>query len=83
MSDTPILDRVAGPADLKQLSDAELATLAGEVQFRPVWGAVKGFAAGLAASGCGRFVPSIRLSFSVAISAKQTAKACAGVQVRW
>jgi 1-deoxy-D-xylulose-5-phosphate synthase len=32
MSDTPILDRVAGPADLKQLSDAELGTLAGELR---------------------------------------------------
>jgi len=29
---TPTLDRVAGPADLKALSDAELATLAGELR---------------------------------------------------
>jgi 1-deoxy-D-xylulose-5-phosphate synthase len=32
MSDTPILDRVSGPADMKVLSDAELALLAGEVR---------------------------------------------------
>ena len=32
MSDSPILDRVAGPADMKRLSDAELAALAGEVR---------------------------------------------------
>ena len=32
MSDTPILDRVAGPADLKQLSDADLGLLAGELR---------------------------------------------------
>ena len=32
MTDTPILDRVAGPADLKQLSDAELGALAGELR---------------------------------------------------
>ena len=32
MSDTPVLDRVAGPADLKHLSDNELAALAGEVR---------------------------------------------------
>ena len=32
MSDTPILDRVSGPADLKRLSDTELAALAGEVR---------------------------------------------------
>ena len=32
MTDTPILDRVAGPADLKQLTDAELGRLAQEVR---------------------------------------------------
>ena len=31
-SSKPILDRVSGPVDLKGLSDAELATLAGEVR---------------------------------------------------
>ena len=32
MTQTPILDRVSGPADLKGLSDADLARLAGEVR---------------------------------------------------
>ncbi len=32
MSDTPILDRVAGPSDLRRLSDADLGRLAGEVR---------------------------------------------------
>ncbi|HMO72616.1 MAG TPA: 1-deoxy-D-xylulose-5-phosphate synthase [Paracoccaceae bacterium] len=32
MTDTPLLDRVGGPADLKTLSDAELARLAGELR---------------------------------------------------
>ncbi len=32
MTDTPILDRVAGPADMKALSDAELARLADELR---------------------------------------------------
>ncbi|MGL5010754.1 MAG: 1-deoxy-D-xylulose-5-phosphate synthase N-terminal domain-containing protein, partial [Paracoccaceae bacterium] len=32
MSDLPLLDRVSGPADMKQFSDAELALLAGEVR---------------------------------------------------
>jgi 1-deoxy-D-xylulose-5-phosphate synthase len=32
MTETPILDRVAGPADLKRLSDGELARLAQEVR---------------------------------------------------
>ena len=31
-SHTPTLDRIAGPSDLKTLSDAELATLAGELR---------------------------------------------------
>ncbi|QYK40571.1 MAG: 1-deoxy-D-xylulose-5-phosphate synthase [Paracoccaceae bacterium] len=32
MTDTPILDRVAGPADLRNLSDGDLARLAAEVR---------------------------------------------------
>ncbi len=32
MTNTPVLDRVAGPADLKRLSDSELGTLAGELR---------------------------------------------------
>jgi 1-deoxy-D-xylulose-5-phosphate synthase len=32
MSNSPMLDRVSGPADMKALSDAELALLAGEVR---------------------------------------------------
>ena len=32
MTKTPTLDRVAGPADLKTLSDTELATLADELR---------------------------------------------------
>ena len=32
MSDTPVLDRVGGPSDLKHLSDADLGVLAGELR---------------------------------------------------
>ncbi len=32
MTNSPILDRVSGPADMKALSDADLAQLAGEVR---------------------------------------------------
>ncbi len=32
MTTTPLLDKIAGPSDLKQLSDSELATLAGELR---------------------------------------------------
>ena len=32
MTQTPLLDRIAGPADLKSLSDGQLAALAGEVR---------------------------------------------------